>query len=260
MTQPLAKDTHAAIEPDAPIFDGEAFRLTDQEVDLTARARHLGQTVIAGRAEQWDRDAVFPTENYKDMHEHGLLGICVPKEYGGEGATFRAYCLSAAEIGRYCGTTALTWNMHVCSCLWTGALADDLDMSDEQRKPATRQGRVLHYERIVKDGAVYSQPFSEGGAAAAGFQPFSTQARRVDGGYTVTGRKIFASLAGHADYYGVLCTLMHEDREPSRRDTLYLSIPAGRQGPFGDRRLGPARHARHGLAHPPVRRRACRRP
>ena len=229
MIQPLAKDTDATIEPDAPIFDGDAFRLTDQEIDLTGRARHLGQSVIAGRAEKWDRDAIFPTENYKDMHEHGLLGICVPKDHGGEGATFRAYCLSAAEIGRYCGTTALTWNMHVCSCLWTGALADDLDMSDEQRA-RHEAGRVLHYDRIVKDGAVYSQPFSEGSAAAAGFQPFSTQARKVDGGYKVTGRKIFASLAGHADYYGVLCTLMHDDREPSRRDTLYLSIPADADG------------------------------
>ncbi|MGI9414651.1 MAG: acyl-CoA dehydrogenase family protein, partial [Hyphomicrobiales bacterium] len=114
MTQPLAKETtDAGVEPDAAIFDGDAFRLTDQEVDLTGRARHLGQTVFAGRAEQWDRDAIFPTENYKDLHSHGLLGICVPKAHGGEGATFRAYCLSAAEIGRYCGTTALTWNMHV---------------------------------------------------------------------------------------------------------------------------------------------------
>ena len=230
MTQPLAKETtDAGVEPDAAIFDGDAFRLTDQEVDLTGRARHLGQTVFAGRAEQWDRDAIFPTENYKDLHTHGLLGICVPKAHGGEGATFRAYCLSAAEIGRYCGTTALTWNMHVCSCLWTGALADDLDMSDEQRA-RHEHGRVLHYDRIVRQGAVYSQPFSEGSAAAAGFQPFSTQARKVDGGYKVTGRKIFASLAGHADYYGVLCTLMHEDREPSMRDTLYLSVPANAEG------------------------------
>ena len=39
----------------------------------------------------------------------------------------------AAEIGRHCGSTALTYNMHVCSTLWTGALAEDLDMTPAQR-------------------------------------------------------------------------------------------------------------------------------
>ena len=34
----------------------------------------------------------------------------------------------ASEIGRYCGATALTFNMHVSSCLWTGVLADGLDL------------------------------------------------------------------------------------------------------------------------------------
>ena len=42
------------------------------------------------------------------------------------GADFQTYCLAAAELGRYCGATALSWNMHVCSTLWSGALADDL--------------------------------------------------------------------------------------------------------------------------------------
>ena len=38
-------------------------------------------------------------------------------------------------------------------------------------------------ERIVGDGAVYSQPFSEGGAAAAGGVAFGTEAKPVDGGF-----------------------------------------------------------------------------
>src|SRR5690606_13735987 len=135
----------------------------------------------------------------KDMHEAGLLGICVPKEDGGHGAPFRTYMMTAAEIGRYCGATALTWNMHVCSCLWTGALTDDLDMPDEDRATHRRR-RAIHYRRIIEDGAIYSQPFSEGGAAAAGVVPFSTSARRADGGWIINGNKIFASLSGHADY------------------------------------------------------------
>jgi alkylation response protein AidB-like acyl-CoA dehydrogenase len=214
---------------DAPIFAPDAFRLTPQEATLTAKAREFGETVLAPRAAEWDRDAAFPMQNYRDMHENGLLGICIPKEDGGIGADFRAYCLAAAELGRYCGATALTWNMHVCSTLWTGALADTLEMDAATREQHHRR-RAVHYARILRDGAIYAQPFSEGGAAAAGAVAFGTTAKRVPGGFLVNGKKIFASLAGSADYYGVLCTEQHGDATLSRRDTLYLAVPARAPG------------------------------
>lgn len=212
-----------------PIFDPNAFRLTEQQMELTALARRLGQEKFAPRAAQIDRDAVFPTENYRDLHEAGLLGICIPKADGGHGADFQTYSLVAAEIGRYCGATALTWNMHVCSTLWSGALSDDLEMPADERV-THQQRRALHYRRILDQGAVYSQPFSEGGAAAAGAEAFATQARPVEGGWIVNGKKIFASLAGHADYYGILCTEVTEGERASRRNTLYLAIPATAPG------------------------------
>ncbi|MEO1494785.1 MAG: acyl-CoA dehydrogenase family protein [Pseudomonadota bacterium] len=214
---------------DAPIFDPKAFRLTAKEAELGALARDLGKGTFAARAERWDREAIFPTENYADMREAGLLAICIPEDQGGHGADFRAYALTAAELGRYCGATALTWNMHVCSCLWTGALADDLDMTDDQRAEHDAHRRT-HYARIVEDGAIYSQPFSEGGAAAAGVVPFSTKATPVDGGWRINGKKIFASLSGHADYYGILCGEITEGQRPSRRDTMYLAVPARAEG------------------------------
>ena len=65
--------------------------------------------------------------------------------------------------------------MHVCSTLWSGPLADDLDM-DAATRDEHEQRRAVHYKRIVENGAVYSQPFSEGGAAAAGGVAFGTEA------------------------------------------------------------------------------------
>jgi len=213
---------------DAPIFDPRAFRLTPFEADLTTRAREFGARILAPRAAKWDREAAFPIDNYRDMHAEGWLGVCIPRDEGGLGADFRAYCLAAAELGRHCGATALTWNMHVCSTLWTGLLTDDLQMD-----PATRaqhqSRRALHYRRILQDGAIYSQPFSEGGAAAAGAAAFGTTAKRVEGGFLVNGKKIFASLSGHAQQYGILCTDV-TDGTASRRNTLYLAIPADAPG------------------------------
>ena len=96
--------------------------------------------------------------------------------------------------------------MHVCAGLWAGPVADALDMTPAQRAEHAAHS-AIHHERIACQGRIYSQPFSEGGAAAAGKAPWSTLARPVPGGYVVNGRKVFASLAGAADYYGVLCTL-----------------------------------------------------
>jgi alkylation response protein AidB-like acyl-CoA dehydrogenase len=218
-----------AARSEAPIFDPRAFRLTPFEADLVARAAAFGARVLAPRAARWDREASFPVDNYRDMHAEGWLGVCIPAEEGGLGAGFRAYCLAAAEFGRHCGATALTWNMHVCSTLWTGALTDDLEL-DAATRERHRVRRAVHYARILREGAVYSQPFSEGGAAAAGAAAFGTTARRVDGGFVVDGKKIFASLSGHADYYGILATETAGSERLSRRDTLYLAVPADAPG------------------------------
>jgi alkylation response protein AidB-like acyl-CoA dehydrogenase len=214
---------------DAPMFAADAFRLTDAQAALMEKVRRFGKSIVAPRAAEHDRDATFPIQNFRDMHGEGLLSLCVPKSDGGYGADFQTYCLAAAELGRYCGATALSWNMHVCSTLWSGPLADELEMTPQDRAAHQRR-RSMHYKRIVKEGAVYAQPFSEGGAAAAGAVPFGTEARPVDGGFVINGKKIFASLSGSADYYGVLCTERAEGEAASRRNTLYVAVPANAPG------------------------------
>ncbi len=214
----------------APIFDPEAWGLTEKQARLGTLARELAAEKFAPRAAQYDREAIFPTENYKDLAASGLLGICIPESEGGLGADLKTYMLTAAEIGRFCGATALTFNMHVSSCLWTGDLLDKLELPEDIRAQHHTM-RKLHYRRILDEGKIYAQPFSEGGAAAAGFKAFGTTALKVEGGWKVNGKKIFASLSGHADYYGALCTaLQTPDEEPSRRNTMYLAVPADAPG------------------------------
>lgn len=207
-----------------PSIVGEGYPLSDRQRGLLALVARLGRERFAPRATRYDREASFPFENYDDLRGSGLLGICVPERYGGLGADYITYALVAAEMGRHCAATALTFNMHVCTTLWTGTLADDLDMTAEQRDEHERHRR-LHFERIVKHSKIYAQPFSEANpAAASGKAPFGALARKAEGGWILNGEKIFASLAGAADYYGVLCTEDKPDR--SLRDTLYLAVPA----------------------------------
>ena len=205
---------------------GSGYALTPRQRELIELAKSLGPA-FAARADRYDREASFPHENYADLKAAGLLGLCVPEKFGGRGADLKTYSLVSATLGKYCGATALTFNMHACSTLWPGILSDDLDMTREQREEHERH-RAVHFKRVVSDKAIYAQPFSEGSAAAAGRAPFGTTATRVDGGWRIDGKKIFASLSGAADYYGVLCT--EAKPELSMRDTLYMAVPAKAEG------------------------------
>lgn len=177
----------------------------DQLVDVI---RQLGPSFQA-RAVDIDRDAVFPFENFADLRDAGFLALCVPTRYGGLGASYSDYIRVSEEIGRYCGSTALTFNMHNATMLWAGQVADLLHMSPEERETHERR-RAEMFRGVVEKGEIHSQPFSEGlnpGALAG----VGTKAERVPGGYRVTGRKIFASLSGAANRYNVTCQVPGED-------------------------------------------------
>ena len=205
---------------------GSGYPLSEKQRILLDKAEALGPG-FAKRAARYDAEASFPHENYAELRAAGFLGLCIPEKQGGLGADFKTYSLVSATLGKYCGATALTFNMHACSTLWPGALADDLQMTVEERAEH-EQRRKKHFEKVIKDGAIYAQPFSEGSAAAAGKAPFGTTAARAEGGWRINGRKIFASLSGAAHYYGVLCTEAKPDL--SMKDTLYLAIPGNAAG------------------------------
>jgi alkylation response protein AidB-like acyl-CoA dehydrogenase len=204
-----------------------SLHLTAKQKELIDLVSTLGREKFAPRAERYDREASFPYENYADLRAHNLLALCIPESESGWGADYQTYCLVAAELARYCSTTALTLNMHCATTLWIGDMVDDLELPDAvQAEHARRRSAV--YERVVKHGALHAQPFSEGNQAAAGKEAFVTKATRRGNGWVINGRKIFASLSGAADYYVVLAT---EDKpDATARDTLFLAIPKDAAG------------------------------
>ena len=158
-----------------------------------ALVRELGPA-FAERAPVYDRETRFPFDNYAELRQAGMLGLCIPERYGGMGASFQDYMHVSAELARFCPVTALTFNMHSQTTLWTGILADDLELAADVRERHERIRTGL-YRWILEDGAVMSQPLSEGIArgATAGVATIATP---VPGGFEINGRKVFASLAG----------------------------------------------------------------
>ena len=183
--------------------------LTPERAAVVERVRALGPA-LAARSAKYDRDAAFPYENWQDLAEAGLLAICIPKSAGGLGADFVGYALASEELGRHCAATGLTFNMHVCTTLLVGQIADDMEL-DSQDRSALHSRRAELWQGIVEQRQIHSQPFSEGIAAGA-TEGYATTAVPADGGYRVSGRKIFASLSGAADIHNVVCVVEGDPR------------------------------------------------
>ncbi len=208
----------------------DAVVLTPERAHLVAKMAELGPA-FAQRAPAHDRDASFPHENWADLADAGFLGLCVPVEAGGLGADFVGYALVAEEMGRHCATTALTFNMHTATALLAGPIADALLAGERGRALDADEAMAAHlaitrprlWEGMVGGRVIHSQPFSEGQAPDAR-SGFSTRAVPTEGGYLVTGRKIFASLSGAAHIHNVLALV---DDDPRIR---LLGVPADADG------------------------------
>lgn len=177
-----------------------------------------------------DDEGRFPVENYADLKRTRLHAINVPARYGGLGGGYVDYAVFSAELARWCGATALTFNMHAATVMWSSLIVDDFDLPTEAKKKHEAR-RAKMYEKVVKEGAIFAQPFSEpNSGAAAGKAPFGTAAKRVDGGYLVNGIKHFASLSGYADYYAVVCTEEGADGLHDVKNTILLGVPSKTNG------------------------------
>ncbi len=202
--------------------------------ELVALARDLARDRFAPRAERHDREASFPFDDFADLREAGLLGLCVPRRYGGRGASYETYCRVAEQIAQGSGSTALTFNMHCLTMLMMGEMADAMPMPAPARERHERL-RARKFREVVEDGVFYGQPHSEpveqgqtDTALTMGGRRFGTTARKVDGGYVVSGRKFFVSLAGAAPCYATPAIRIGD--EPWIERTLYLRVPRDAPG------------------------------
>ena len=188
---------------------------------LVERAAELG-SAFAGRAAKHDAEASFPYDDFADMRAADFLALCVPREFGGLGADFATYCRVSNEIGRHAPATALAFNMHCVTMMLVGQIADDLTWTEPERR-ALEQRRERLYSGVVERGTLHAQPFSEGNAPGA-TEGFLTRAEPVEGGYRVSGHKIFASLSEAADVHNIVAVVPGDDR------VRFMGVPADAEG------------------------------
>jgi alkylation response protein AidB-like acyl-CoA dehydrogenase len=88
------------------------FTLGDDQREIQSLAREFAEAEIEPHAAAWDRDHGFPRELLGKLAELGLLGVCVPEEYGGAGADFLSYILVLEELSRADAGVGVTVAVH----------------------------------------------------------------------------------------------------------------------------------------------------
>ncbi|MBY8976484.1 acyl-CoA dehydrogenase family protein [Rhodobacteraceae bacterium NNCM2] len=74
--------------------------------DLYLQARELAETRFASRAAHWDQTREYCWDNVADLAKAGLMGMTIPQELGGLGASFYDVVRVVEEIARHCTLTA----------------------------------------------------------------------------------------------------------------------------------------------------------
>ncbi|GIU95330.1 MAG: acyl-CoA dehydrogenase [Gaiellaceae bacterium] len=88
------------------------LELTPEQRAIQTLAREVAEAEIAPHAGAWDREHRFPDELYPKLAELGLLGVCVPEEYGGAGGDFLSYVLVLEELSRADAGVGVTVAVH----------------------------------------------------------------------------------------------------------------------------------------------------
>jgi alkylation response protein AidB-like acyl-CoA dehydrogenase len=81
------------------------FRLTDAQQALQNRARAFAERVVAPLAAETDRSEAYPWDTVAALADEGFMGMTIPAEFGGAGASYLDACLVIEELARVCGVT-----------------------------------------------------------------------------------------------------------------------------------------------------------
>ena len=84
------------------------FGLTKEQIEFREKVRDFAEREVKPVASYNDENEIFDVELTRKMAELGLLGICVPKEYGGQELDTLSYIIAVEELARIDGSTAAT--------------------------------------------------------------------------------------------------------------------------------------------------------
>jgi alkylation response protein AidB-like acyl-CoA dehydrogenase len=161
------------------------FEPTADQREIQALAREVARDKIDPHAAEWDREHRFPRELFGDLAELGLMGVCVPEEYGGAGADFLSYVLVLEELSRADAGVGVTVAVHT-SAVTLPILGFGTDEQRSRFVPPLARGETI---------GAFALTEPEAGSDAGSLR---TAATAVGDGWHITGAKQWISNARHA--------------------------------------------------------------
>ncbi|MDQ2982972.1 MAG: acyl-CoA dehydrogenase [Actinomycetota bacterium] len=161
------------------------FTLTPEQREIQALAREFAQAEIEPNAAAWDREHHFPRDLFAKLADLGLMGACIPEEYGGAGADFLSYILVLEELSRADAGVGVTVAVHT-SAVTLPILTFGTDEQRSRFVPPLARGEVL---------GAFALTEPEAGSDAGSLRTAAT----ADGdGWTINGAKQWITNGAHA--------------------------------------------------------------
>ncbi|MFP4458088.1 MAG: acyl-CoA dehydrogenase family protein [Candidatus Zixiibacteriota bacterium] len=168
----------------------EEHFLTEEQVMIRDLSRRIAEEKIVPIRAELDETGEFPHDIVKELAASDLFGVFIPEEYGGFGGGIKEMCIVTEELSRACGGIALAY-----AATGLGAFPILLYGNKEQKKKYL--GQIAKGESLAAFGLTEPDAGSDAGA-------IKTRAKKVDGGYEITGNKIFITNGSEADIYTVV--------------------------------------------------------
>lgn len=172
--------------------------LTDEQRDLKEMAARLARERHAPQLATWERERMpLPHDERLRLGELGLVGICLPEEYGGGGRPLIDGLMILEELGK----VSMQGAFPVFEAATGPARVIGLFGTEEQK------GRILPPVASGEKTIAVSISEPDAGSAAT---DMTTRARVVGDEVVLNGSKRWCTGAGHAEQYLVYCRLGEE--------------------------------------------------
>jgi alkylation response protein AidB-like acyl-CoA dehydrogenase len=161
------------------------FDLTPEQREIQALTRDFVAAEIEPHATEWDREHRFPSDVFRKLADLGLMGVCIPEEYGGAGADFLAYMLVLEELSRGDAGVGVTVAVHT-SAVTMPILRFGTEEQRARFVPPLASGDLI---------GAFALTETESGSDAGALRSSAT---REDSSWRISGAKQFISTAEYA--------------------------------------------------------------
>ena len=167
------------------------FSYSKTEQLFLQMVRSFAENEVKPLAAEIDEQERFPLETVQKMGKLGMMGIPVPKQYGGAGGTVQMYIMAVEELSRVCATTGVVLSAHTSLCI-----APIMEHGTEEQK-------MKYLPKLASGEWIGAFGLTE---PNAGTDAAMQQTTAVDAGdhWVLNGSKIFITNASNAHVFIVM--------------------------------------------------------